>query len=292
MRLVSWNIQWGRGRDGRVDLRRCAGALYDADPDLICLQEVAVNHPALPGGAGMDQVAMLAGLFTGYEWAFGAAGDLPDGLGGRRLFGNLVLSRLPLGQVFRHALPMPADPAVPAMARAALEVTVAAPWGPLRVVTTHLEFYSRRQRLAQVAALRRICAEGWAQAMQPPAATDADPPFAVVPRGEGVVLCGDFNCPPDGPEMALLTDPFVAAEAGEAGAAVPPAPSLHDAWRGCHGDRAHAPTAGLTPSSYFPAPACFDRAYLGENLLSHLREVRVDGVCDASDHQPLFLDLC
>jgi endonuclease/exonuclease/phosphatase family metal-dependent hydrolase len=30
---------------------------------------------------------------------------MPDGQGGRSLFGNLTLSRLPVGQVFRHSLP-------------------------------------------------------------------------------------------------------------------------------------------------------------------------------------------
>jgi endonuclease/exonuclease/phosphatase family metal-dependent hydrolase len=290
VRVVTWNIQWGRGRDGRVDLRRCADTLYQAEADLICLQEVAVNHPGLPGGAAMDQVAMLAGLLSGYEWAFGPASDLPDGLGGRRQFGNMLLSRLPLGQVFRHALPMPADSSVPGMARAALEAVVAAPWGPLRVVTTHLEFYSRRQRTAQIEALRRICGEGWEHACQPSAATDADPPFAVLPRGEGVLLCGDFNCPPDGEEMALLTARMPTDDPA-AGTAVPPAPTMHDAWTVRHGDCAHAPTAGLVPSPYFSAPVCYDRAYLGENLLPYLREVAVDGFCAASDHQPLVLDL-
>src|ERR1700730_4562857 len=41
MRLVNWNIQWGRGVDGRVDLARIvreARALCDFD--VLCLQEV------------------------------------------------------------------------------------------------------------------------------------------------------------------------------------------------------------------------------------------------------------
>ncbi|MCU0933013.1 MAG: endonuclease, partial [Thiobacillaceae bacterium] len=43
MKLLSWNIQWGRGLDGRVDLARIAGEIRRiGDFDVICLQEVAV----------------------------------------------------------------------------------------------------------------------------------------------------------------------------------------------------------------------------------------------------------
>jgi len=309
VRLISWNIQWARGRDGRVDPLRVAHTLFAHDPDLVCLQEVAVNHPGLPGGAGMDQVALFGGLFTGFETAFGVASDLPDGLGGRRLFGNMVISRHPILQVFRHALPFPPDPAVPAMARAALEVVIDAPGGPLRVVTTHLEYYSTTQRAAQIAALRAIHAAGCAQAIAPHATGEADPPFAVLPRGEHTVFCGDFNCAPDAPEMRGLLAP-------DGGGAVPsgltfghggtpefppgltpdPIPraaehELVDAWTARHGRLPHAPTAGFVSSRYFPVPTCYDRCYLSAGLRPRLREISVDSGADGSDHQPVILDI-
>jgi len=37
--------------------------------------------------------------------------------GSRRQFGNVVFSRLPVLQAFRHLLPFPADPEVPGMQR-------------------------------------------------------------------------------------------------------------------------------------------------------------------------------
>ena len=41
MRLSSWNIQWGRGADGKVDLQRTVNALKAiGDLDVICLQEI------------------------------------------------------------------------------------------------------------------------------------------------------------------------------------------------------------------------------------------------------------
>ena len=201
MRILSWNIQWGRGLDGRVDLARIAAVARECDPDVLCLQEVAVNHPGLPGlptGAAMDQTAVLAGLFLGYESAYGVGSDLPDGLGGRRQFGNLILSRRPLLQVFRHLLPWPADPGVPSMQRVAVEAVIDAqelPGNALRVITTHLEYFSAAQRKAQCEALRAIADAGWRHATHPRSSAELDPPFAVLPRGEGCVICGDFNSP-------------------------------------------------------------------------------------------------
>ena len=67
-------------------------------------------------------------------------------------------------QVFRHLLPFPVDPGVNGMPRIAVEAVVAAPFGEVRVITTHLEYYSKMQRTAQVEALRAIYAEGHAHA--------------------------------------------------------------------------------------------------------------------------------
>ena len=44
MKLITWNIQWGRGLDGRVDLGRIARtARAMADFDVFCAQEIADN---------------------------------------------------------------------------------------------------------------------------------------------------------------------------------------------------------------------------------------------------------
>ena len=64
VKLVSWNIQWGRGADGRVDLARIVEhARRFADFDVLCLQEVASGYPQLPGLDGSDQFAALIELF-------------------------------------------------------------------------------------------------------------------------------------------------------------------------------------------------------------------------------------
>ena len=51
MRILTWNIQWGLGMDGRVDLTRIVQHAREfADPDVISFQEVADNMPDLPQG--------------------------------------------------------------------------------------------------------------------------------------------------------------------------------------------------------------------------------------------------
>ena len=62
MRILSWNIQWGRGIDGRVDLERTVAVIAAGNPDVICLQEVARCHPDLPGmdGNPPDQAGWIA----------------------------------------------------------------------------------------------------------------------------------------------------------------------------------------------------------------------------------------
>lgn len=278
-RILSWNIQWGRGLDGCVDLARIAAVAHECDPDVLCLQEVAVNHPGLPGGAAMNQPEWLAGLFLGFECVYGIGSDLPDGLGGRRQFGNLILSRRPLLQVFRHLLPWPVEPNVPSMQRVAVEAVIDMPNYPgqaLRVITTHLEYFSAAQRAVQCGALRALADAGWRHAIQPLPNDELDPPFAVLPRGEGCVLCGDFNSPVGAPEQAALLAP------GEA-------PAFVNAWSLAHPAVSPELTFGVHERRYVTEPACFDIFFVSENLSGKVVDVRVDAGTTASDHQPVLL---
>src|SRR5258705_3840348 len=74
VKLISWNIQWCRGSDGRVDPARIARVAKEmADFDVLCLQEVARNYTDLAGSSGEDQYQALAGLFPGYAVVKGVA---------------------------------------------------------------------------------------------------------------------------------------------------------------------------------------------------------------------------
>lgn len=118
MKLITWNIQWGRGAVGRVDIDRIvAQARRVADFDVLCLQEMSSVYPELPGCDGSDQFQCLAGRLPGYKAIAGVATDTPHPTGGRRTFGNMSFSRFPLLQCFRYLLPWPPEADVPSMQR-------------------------------------------------------------------------------------------------------------------------------------------------------------------------------
>lgn len=280
MILITWNVQWSCGLDGRVDVERIVrGARELGDFDVLCLQEVASNYPRLAGDAGDDQPARLAALLPGWEIAFGAAVDERGPDGRRQRFGNLVATRLPLLQVQHQALPWPADAGVRCMPRMCTTATVQAAWGPLRVSTTHLEFYSPRQRLAQARALRALHAQAAALAAAPPSPDDDGSPFQAKPHTPDALLTGDFNFETTAEEYALLTAP------GDDGG------QLHDGWRRVHGERPHDPTFRVFDRTYGPVPLACDFVFASASVAPRLRRMQVDGTTQASDHQPVLVEL-
>ncbi|AKJ30215.1 endonuclease/exonuclease/phosphatase family protein [Caldimonas brevitalea] len=278
--LTSWNIQWGRGVDGRVDLDRIVQTLMaPGAPGVVLLQEVADGFADLAGHDGSDQFEGLRQRLAGYTVVEGVATDLPGTAGRRQRFGNLLAARLPVGQAWRHLLPWPAEDGVASMQRVAVEATLQAPFGPLRVTTTHLEYYAPRQRRAQAQRLRELHREAVQQSRCD--RRPAEGAFALSPRAASAVLCGDFNCGADSDELALLLQPF---DDGTA--------RYCDAWPHLHPGRPHAPTLGLYDHAQWPqGPQCFDFFLVSEDLLPRLIAIEVDAQTQHSDHQPVRLRL-
>lgn len=270
--ILTWNIQCGLGCDGVVNLARIARlARAMGDSDVLCLQEVTRNDPALAGGA--DQVAELRSLFSQYEAFFGAGLDRKEIGKQRRQFGNLILSRLPVLQAYCHLLPHPAAGGIKHMQRQAIEVVVGTSAGPLRVMTTHLEYYSAAHRAAQIERLRALQAEVADNEAQP--AKPATSPYDPVPRPASLVLCGDFNVQPGENEYRQLF-------------ALP----LLDAWRVSHGDEPHPPSTGLFDRNQWPTGGhCRDYFAVTGDVAARIAAVEMDVATDASDHQPLRLVL-
>lgn len=282
MKLITWNIQWCRGCDGRVDPSRIARvALEMADFDVLCLQEVARNYPDLAGSSGEDQFGVLAALLPEYTLVEGVATDVLATAGERRGFGNAVFTRLPVLQTFRHLLPWPADASAPSMQRVAIEVVLELASGPLRVTTTHLEYYSVRQRAAQLERLRELQIEAAGHAAVPADAQKLAGPIRPMPRPASSVLTADFNFRPEDPSHARLQAPL-----GEG------VPAYRDAWSLRHPGTPHAPTLGVNDKGQWPGAAfACDFIFVTEDLAGRVGEVAVDTVTDASDHQPVLLDL-
>ncbi|MFN3630043.1 MAG: endonuclease/exonuclease/phosphatase family protein [Casimicrobiaceae bacterium] len=279
MKLLSWNVQWFRGLDGVVDVARVIGhAQTVVDFDLLCLQEVSDNFPGLPGCNGANQSLEVAHHLPGFTVHFAPGVDdlAPDGLS-RRRFGNLIASRHPVAWLRTHALPAPHDahtPSAPAMPRVALEAMILAPHGPLRVITTHLEYYHPAQRLAQAEAIARIAAEGESAARHPPAADEAGGPFAARVQSLHTVVCGDMNDAP-----------------GSATHAAMQSMGLRDAWPLAHPDRPQPPTFRLHEQEEGKPPIACDWIMVSASLARHVREIDSDSMTMLSDHQPVWIEL-
>ena len=273
MKILQWNIQWCRGMDGRVDPARIARVARDLyDPDVVCLQEVAINYPDL--GAAHDQPALLAAAFPGYSAHFAAAVDTHDGKNGRKRFGNMILSRLPVRQVFRHSLPWPPDAGVPNMPRVAVEAVLEAPFGLVGVTTTHLEFFSTMQRAAQVERLIELKAEALAHSERLSAPKPKDSgPFTPFPRAAASILTGDLNMRPEDPLVARLSSAW------------------HDAWRTANPGKPHPPTFGVFDKEFAKEPYCCDFVFVSSDLARRISRVTIDLENQASDHQPVVVEL-
>lgn len=277
MKLITWNIQFGVGIDGRNDLARIlAEARRIADFDVLCLQEVADNFPELKANRGENQFAEIARLLPGFTAIEGIGVDAPAPDGGRKRFGNMLLSRLPVGQVMRHLLPWEAD-AAKSMPRVLIEAVVTAPFGPLRVMTTHLEYYSSKLRTAQVEGIRDVHRQACARAAQPPLA--ADNMFRPWPTTRSAILTADFNMRSSDPAYERLSAPF------DDGAS-----PLRDAWAVRYPGAAHPDSFCIYDQSY-NAPHCCDFIFVTEDLAPRVTRVFYDTLTQVSDHQPVLIEL-
>jgi endonuclease/exonuclease/phosphatase family metal-dependent hydrolase len=277
MKLITWNIQFGVGVDGKLDLARIiAHARSMADFDVLCLQEVADNFPDLQQGATDDQFAQIADLLPGYTAIEGPSVDVPDGKGGRRRFGNMMLSRYPVGRILRHAMPWVTDGSR-SMPRLLIDAVVQAPWGPLRVLTTHLEYYSPAQRVGQVETIRRAVQEGRARAGIAPVQGPGG--FAPTDEAASAILTADFNMTFSNPTLQRLLE---SADDG--------APGLIDVWSTLHPKESH-PFSFCIYDQRYDQPHCCDFILLTPDLKQRLRRVFYDTKTQVSDHQPVLIEL-
>jgi endonuclease/exonuclease/phosphatase family metal-dependent hydrolase len=198
-----------------------------------------------------------------------------------RQFGNILLSKYRITQAQRHMLPWPVDPEHPAgMPRGMIETVLEAPGGKLRLLTTHLEYFSPMQRRAQVRRIRELHEEACARAAVYQPEPDLEPPFQLGFRPGTAIYCGDFNFGPDSEDYRALLAP---ASSGALG--------LVDAWRVRHGDAPRAPTAGLHGFKWPEKPDCYDYFFVTEDLAGRVSDMSVQSETSASDHQPIVLDL-
>lgn len=179
LRVLCYNIHYGQGNDGQYDLERLAAVIAQAKPDLVALQEVDVGVKR----SGRVHEARRLGELTGMAVRFGPTQHYEGGL-----FGNAVMTRLPILDVEIHPLPYTeATPEQVTYPRGAIAVTVRGPDGqPLRFVSTHFQHNVPEDRVAEAQAVNAL--------------------FAADDDSLPTILAGDINATPDSEPVRILLE--------------------------------------------------------------------------------------
>lgn len=182
LRVLTYNIHHGEGRDGKFDYERLAGKIEELRPDVAVLQEV---DRGTKRAGGVDQAARLAEL-TGMKFVFGRAMPYDGGE-----YGLAILSRFPIERSETYPLPFDFGREPRALLRARIVPEGGLPvfdcWG------THLCHQEEVARVRQVKQIRWVISR-----------------FDDAPA----VLAGDFNARPgSAPMEAMLAEDWLDAAA-------------------------------------------------------------------------------
>ncbi len=283
MRILSFNIQYGRGIDDRYDLERTCERIRGAD--IACLQEVE-QHWQRSGD--VDQPAEIARLLPEYYSVYGSSFDVDASrrddsgriVNRRRRHGNLILSHWPILSTRTYNLPKQHYPNRFNMQMTCVEAVVAMKSRDLRVYSYHAGYLESPERQAQVAAFadrfERAPAEGGAWSGK----TDIDgfdwghgDPAPSMPAS--AIVCGDFNSNPLSPEFTLLLE----------------LTGLVDCWAVADPGNVNAPTRKLAHGDDWHSRGKIDHILVTSDLVGAIAGVAIDDDCEASDHKPIELVL-
>jgi endonuclease/exonuclease/phosphatase family metal-dependent hydrolase len=143
LRVMTWNIHGGIGRDGRYALERITETIARHDPDLVALQEV-------------DSRRLAAGARSPFEALREAVGE--HGIEAKSIstadgdYGQMLVSRCPFDATEIHDITHAGrEP------RRAIETEVQCGRGKIRVVATHfgLSLAERRTQAKRLVAIAR-----------------------------------------------------------------------------------------------------------------------------------------
>lgn len=286
MLFASYNIQYGTGKDGKIDLGRVAAAVRSAD--VIALQEVERHWPR---SNDVDQVAVLAQALPGFHWVYGAGYDMDatDGTPGnrRRQFGNMLLSRTPIISSRHHLLPKFGATNLYCLQRSTIEGVIDTPKsGPIRVYSLHLSHLGDGDRGPQVDRLiaihREAPAEGgaWCGAREGTDWTQGLPP---PPMPQSAIFMGDFNLKADSPLYDRLAGPL-SKEYGRMTAMS----GLVDAYVAAGNPESGGVTCdGHEREKLQRIDYCFASATLAKKI----KRAWIDNEAIGSDHQPIWAEI-
>jgi endonuclease/exonuclease/phosphatase family metal-dependent hydrolase len=296
MKIVTYNIQYGKGRDGQYDLERTAKAIDSAD--IIALQEV---ERFWKRSGNVDQVTVLAEMLADFYWVYAPGLDVDASyrdednrlINRRRQFGVMVLSRSPI--LSSRSFPLPKFGAViqHSIQQTLLEAVIDTPAGPIRVYSAHLSHLSAETRIPQIEKIIDIIDRapsgggawcgghpdpdaGWTEGAEPPMPHPA-------------ILMGDLNFNPESSQYDLIAGPLSPSHGR-----LVRRDGLFDAWIVAgheENDRVTSPAIAGAVENGLNTDSCLDYCFLTADLTNRLRSVHIDDTADASDHQPVWIDV-
>ena len=169
-KVMSFNIHYGLGMDGKYDLTRIARVITDQQPDIVGLQEI-----------GDSAMAAKLGELTGMKHVFGPSQE------SMQKYGDAVLCRFPFEWVGNYSIPSASSSRYQVMG---IDVDLSEVYGDgikIRFLNTHFDWLpsigSQEARLATVNVIER----GFFENNNLPA-----------------ILTGDLNATPDSPPLEKL----------------------------------------------------------------------------------------
>lgn len=280
MKVISYNIQFGRGLDGVIDLVRTCRPVRGAD--IICLQEVDQGWKR---SGEKDQDVEIAGLMPSYYAVYGSSFDVDASsraahgavINRRRRHGNMILSRWPILSSRNLPLPKRHFPDNFNMQMTCVEAVIATGKLVTRVYSYHAGYLDADERLDQVSYFadtfrrspseqgawsgkRDIDDDDWSNRSESP------------PMPQSAIVCGDFNASPDTREYQQLLETT----------------GLEDCWSIADPGNRDSSTLRKDISKDIEVSGKVDHILISPDLCSQLEQVGIDEDADGSDHKPVY----
>jgi endonuclease/exonuclease/phosphatase family metal-dependent hydrolase len=279
MKVVSYNIQFGRGLDGVIDLVRTCRAIRGAD--IICLQEV---DQCWKRSHEKDQAVEIAGLMPSYYYVYGSSFDVDASsraahgavINRRRRHGNMILSRWPIQSSRSLNLPKQHFADKFNMQMTCVEAVIDTGSIVTRVYSYHAGYLGTDERLAQVNEFASVFARSPEEkgAWSGKADIDGDDwsnqrKTPQMPRS--AIVCGDFNAGPGTREYRLLLE----------------STGLTDCWVLADPANQQSTTLRKAISEDIQVDGKIDHILITPDLCERLETVAIDSDADGSDHKPI-----
>jgi len=293
MRIVTYNIRFGLGKDHRQDLPRIADAVRGAD--VIALQEVRRNWPP----DCVDQPVAIGTMLQEYYWVYGPSFDMDASQKSkegnvenrRRQFGTMLLSKTPIISSRLHVFPKIEAISHFNMDMGALEGIIQTPNGPVRFYSIHLSHLASRERVMQVSHFLDIHRRAWREGgawCGPGKCGKADwtGGMPVPPMSLEAIAMGDFNTEKDTPEYELM-----AGKKDSQLGHVAYIDAFVDSWIAAGNEDQEIITWRHDPMASGWGACRLDYCFLSPAMAEYVTRAWVDHEAQGSDHHPYWVEL-